>query len=286
MFPASNWQMVRFARYLGNSVTSWETVNNYLAGVRTLHRIGGYPVPDTNDPNLDLVLRGLRFELAHATKQAKPMTPRLLFQIYQHINTADPWDVVKFAALILGFYLFLRASNLVPMSKEDFTPGEQLTVGDIRRHEGFLIVDVRWSKTVQYKQKINSLPLIPAKRTEICPVFWTTKVLELCERKKSDPLFSVTSNGQNAPLTYKKLSSQLKTWVKAAGVDPTAHTLHGLRRGGCSWALQAGLVGPEIQLMGDWVTLAYIRYLDVSAQRKMTSMVRFVDQVNRQTANF
>lgn len=39
-------------------------------------------------------------------------------------------------------------------------------------------------------------------------------------------------------------------------------------------------MGQEIQLMGDWATLAYFRYLDTTTEQKINSMVKFVDQVN------
>lgn len=280
MFPATEWQMVRFARYLGNSVTSVETVKNYLAGVRTLHRVGGFRVPDPSEPNLNLLLRGLKFELAHATKQARPMTPRILYMIYQQLRLEDKLELISFAALVLGFYLFLRPSNLVPTTEADFLPGEQLTKGDVRRQGAYTMVDIRWSKTVQYKQKINSLPLIPSEKIEICPVFWTNVVKSINNRGKDDPLFSFLQGKRPVVVTYSQLSRRLKEWMVRIGRDPEGYTLHGLRRGGCSWGLQAGLVGQQIQLMGDWATLAYFRYLDTTMEQKIHSMVRFVDEVN------
>lgn len=279
MFPADEWQLVRFARYLGNSLTSAETVQNYLSGVRTLHRIGGYSVPDASSPNLALMIRALKFELAHATKQAKPLTPRLLFRIYQHINLSEPQDLVAFCALLIGFYLFLRASNLVPVSQQEFNPQEQLTNANVRMYKNITIIDVGWSKTIQYKEKVNSLPLIPVSKKEICPTFWVHVLEKVNGGKPDTPLFSYLKEGELKILTYAQLTRKLKDWVAAAGEDAQGFSLHGLRRGGCSWALQSGLVGQEIQLMGDWASLAYFRYLDTTTEQRIQSMVKFAEHV-------
>lgn len=286
MFPADEWQLVRFARYLGNSLTSVETIQNYLSGVRTLHKVGCFPVPDLTAPNLRLMLRALKFELAHATKQAKPMTPRLLFRIYQQVHLSDPQELVAFSALIIGFYLFLRASNLVPSSQGEFSPQEQLTNANVRNYNDITIIDVGWSKTVQYKEKINSLPLIPVDRKEICPTFWTKVLIKVNGGNPDTPLFSYSENGETKILTYAQLSRKLRTWVVAAGEEEQGHSLHGLRRGGCSWALQSGLVGQEIQLMGDWASLAYFRYLDTTTEQRIKSMVKFAEHVNADTKFF
>lgn len=54
MFPADVWQMIRYARYIANTVTSCETVLNYLSGVRRLHELAGYHVPGPDEPNIDI----------------------------------------------------------------------------------------------------------------------------------------------------------------------------------------------------------------------------------------
>ena len=55
-------------------------------------------------------------------------------------------------------------------------------------------------------------------------------------------------------LTYKQLCKLLKKWVAATGRDPERYTPHCLRGGGATHALNAGITGEEIKLMGDWAT--------------------------------
>lgn len=276
-FPASEWQMVRYARYIANTVVSYETVINYLAGVRTLHRLGGYALPDLREsPNLIHILRAIKFELAHPIKQAEPVTPELLRELYDFIDLSSLRDIVCFTALLLGFYMFLRKSNLVPDTLQGFNPSEQLIRSDIRIGNGLVLVEIKWSKTLQYREKILLLPLIPASDKRICPVFWLQLMLGKIQASPADPLLAVPGPAGLQPVTYAQLGERLKQLVAATGRPAERYTLHGLRRGGTCHALESGLVGEDLKIMGDWASDAYMTYIDQTVQRRVRNMVQFM----------
>lgn len=191
MFPADSWQLIRYARYVANMVTSAETVNNYISGVRKLHQLAGFPVPGTNDPNLSHMLRAIKFELAHPIKRAVPMTPDLLRDIYRQIDLGSLEDVVCYIALLLGFFMFLRKSNLVPDTKLNFNSEEQLIRKDVRIGPNMVVVQIRWTKTMQYRDKQLWLPLIPVKDKTICPVFWIKWLMSHIGGKPEDPVLAL-----------------------------------------------------------------------------------------------
>lgn len=276
-FPATAWQMVRFARYVANTVTSYETVQNYLSGVRTLHKLGGFEVPGPDEPNVRHLMRAIKQELAHPIKQAEPMTPQLLRQIYEHVDLKDECHIVCYTALLVGFCLFLRKSNLVPEGAGNFNPQKQLTRADVRLGENIALVMVRWTKTIQYKEKELVLPLLSAKDLRLCPIFWLKLMCKKVVASDIDPLFSLSGGSKGiTPLTYEKLARQLKLWVQKTGKLGDRYTLHGLRRGGACHALEVGLMGEELKILGDWATDAYMRYLDLSLQKRVNSMVQFM----------
>ena len=123
--------MVRFARYMGNTVGTIGTLKNYTGGVRKLHDLGGYTVPDPGESNYKLIIQALKAELAKPVKQAIVMMPELLRDMYNYIDLQDPLEVVCYTAVLVRFYLFLWKSNLVPNSTLSFNPDEQLTRGDV-----------------------------------------------------------------------------------------------------------------------------------------------------------
>ena len=250
LFPADSYQMVRFARYIGNTVVTVGTVQNYAGGVRKLHDLGGFKVPDSGEPSFKLIIQALRFELAKPTKQAKAMTPQLLRQIYNHVDLNKPLEVVCYTAILIGFYLFLRKSNLVPDSSVTFNPEQKLARGDVFIAGWLVVLDIRWSKTIQYKEKELLLPLIPAKCQAICPIYLIWYMLMSIPWQPQDPLFSVPKKGRNIALNYEQLRKLLAKWVAMTGEDPEGYTPHCLRRGRCTHALNAGLAGEDIQLIG------------------------------------
>lgn len=280
MFPASEWQLIRYARYVANMVTSYDTVVNYISGVRTLHRLGGFTVIEFSSANLAHILKGLKHELARPVRQAVPVTPDLLRRMYNWVDMSSVKQIVCYTALLMGFYLFLRKSNLVPESATAFNEGEQLVRSDVKIGRSLVLIEIKWSKTLQFKEKLLLLPLIPAKDKRICPVFWLRMMMSLVQAARGDPLFMIpTKNGVLKPLTYDQLTKQFKQWVAEIGEDPQEHSLHGLRRGGACHALESGLVGEDIKIMGDWASLAYMKYLDQTLQRRVKNMVQFMENV-------
>lgn len=204
MFPATAWQLVRYARYIANTVTSYETVQNYLAGVRKLHELGGYKVPGPQEPNIKHIMRALRQELAHPIKQAEPMTPVMLQAIYHQVDLKNKTEIVAYIALLVGFYLFLCKSNLVPDGKNSFNPQKQLTRADLHIGNKTVLVVIKWSKTIQYQEKELLLPLLLAKDITICPIFWLKLMIKKVRATGSEPLFAIPCiNGKGVePLTY------------------------------------------------------------------------------------
>ena len=281
-FPAPEWQLVRFARYLANGVTSYDTVKGYMSTIKTVHEIGAYQYP-VDIAMLKMEMRSIRFELAGPIKKATPITPQILCDIYSVIQLSDPLHVVAYLALVMGFCLFLRKSNLVPETRGTFNPKEQLTWGNLWWRNDIPMITIEWSKTRQYRNKPLDLPLIAAKQIRVCPIYWLLYVKIKFSPKDTDPMFSYPSAGEMVPLTYPVLSKLLKEWVSMANLDNDGSqnfTLHGLRRGGANHALTVGLASEDIMLMGDWASLAYLEYIDLTMDRRVMNMVQFMDHVD------
>ena len=170
-FPTTEWNLIRFARYLANGVTLYDTVKNYLSAVKRFHELGSVVFPSSLHL-LKIEMMSIKWELVSVVRKAAPLTPKVLKDIYGKVDLSSPVEVVAYVALLLGFYLFLRRSNLVSETGERFEPKEQLTRKDIWKLGNLTVVDIKWNKTNQYRQRDLILPLIPAKSKIICPVFW------------------------------------------------------------------------------------------------------------------
>ena len=72
---------------------------------------------------------------------------------------------------------------------------------------------------------------------------------------------------------HHRFSSGPQIWgVK----DAALFTGHSFRRGGATWAFQAGIPGELIQICGDWASDAYKRYLEFSMDDKLNLAAQFV----------
>ena len=252
-FPADSWQLCRFAQYLSNLGRAPGTVANAVSTVRTLQALKGYPTPDLYDVAIKLELKGLKNTSGHIKRQAKCMTPQLLRSIHNKVNFKDETEMVCFVALLTGFFLLLRKSNMVPISmsgKTGFDPQKQFRRCDFKLGQKTVLVDVRWSKTIQKSGRILQLPLLPLVNKEICPIYWIKKMVNTIPAKSTDPFFLVPHKGKYVPLTYKKLGDQLKTLAQEVKGTQEGWTLHCLRRGGATWCFNIDIGSEAIRLMG------------------------------------
>ena len=156
--PAQGLQLRRFAQYLAESPTilAINTINNYLWGLRTFHRLLNLPPPDTSEFLTTLTIRGLKLLLAKPLKQAEPITPEILGKMFLHVNLKSEEQMVAWTALIFGFQMLLHKSNLVPDTQKDFDPDRQLARHSLCLAHNAIIVDIEWSKTP--RRRFSSYP--------------------------------------------------------------------------------------------------------------------------------
>ena len=101
-------------------------------------------------------------------------------------------------------------------------------------------------------------------------VWWLRRMMRLRRRagpvRSSDPLFVVSG----APLRAEMMGSFVKCMVRAAGGDDARVGTHGLRRGGATTALAAGVDPETIRMLGRWDSGVYQIY----AQRSRCAAMR------------
>jgi len=216
-------------------------------------------------------LKGLRRTMVHATKQAKPMTPDMLKKIHDTLNFSDAYQVSLWSTMLSGFYMMLRKSNLVPKSVKAFKASEQLTRGDIKVNKKALLVYVRWSKTIQFRQKVLKFPILAKPKSRICPVKAYRDMIKLHPGNEDEPAFSVKDGAKLKPITYRRFNKFIKTCVQNIGYDPKGYSSHSLRRGGATWAMQQGVPSELVAIYGDWASECYKRYIDWSLDERLTA---------------
>jgi len=235
------------------------------------------PFPDYKYNRL---VEGIKKIKKHTVQRAAIMTPRILKDIGSTIDKTDVFQVVAWTAVLIGFYLFLRKSNLVSDSAAKFDPGKQLVRSDVVLEQRQAVVKIRWSKTNQTNEKTLKVPLSTISDQRICPLYWLRLMGTMVAAKPSTPLFNLCTKGGFKPLTYRLFSNFLKGKVKALGLDGDRFTPHCLRRGGCTWAYNSNIPETSIQVMGDWSSLAYRTYIQINVNTRMKDFLMFIENLD------
>ena len=120
---------------------------------------------------------------------------------------------------------------------------------------------IKWSKTRQHKEgiRIVSLPSIP--HSPLCPVTAIHHYFSLVPASPDDPFFCFPTATGLTPVTASFFATTLKKLLGKLGLAPTHYSPHSFRRGGATFAFQAGAPEHLLQLHGDWRSDAYKQYL-------------------------
>lgn len=177
----------------------------------------------------------------------------------------------------MGFHLLLRASNITSKSTTYFDPEVNLTRSDFRMHGDLLLVHIRWTKTLQFKERKLLIPVIPFTDQDISAVWWFEFMISWIPAPPQAPAFSVPKGDKLYPLSYSQLDRLMKVWCQRAKIDSARLILHCLRRGGASWLKEKGVSDSVIQAMGDWRTMMFLRYIDSALQTRLEAMAMFAE---------
>lgn len=259
-WPASTETLCLFAQHLAKRMRSVKTIENYLYAVKKLHLYAGTKqVPNLKDFQIQLTLRGIKRQLRHRVRQAKPLTPKLLLKISQQLDPKNSTHLVFWAALLTGFYLLLRKSNLVPKNQNSFDKKKQLSRKNVHVTKKYVKVVITWSKTIQFNQKKLSLKMYKIPKSRLCPVLAFNNMFAAVRIQQNDPCF-LCKNGK--PLSYHMLKYYLKKFLKQAKVKKYfLYSGHSMRRGGLDWGYRLGLSKSYLKALGNWKSNCFEAYL-------------------------
>ena len=273
-FPVTQWQCVRFAVYLSFWFKSPGSIKNYVSGICILNELNGFGKVQRGTLYKNAI-RGIRRNLKHQVKQAKPITYDILERMVQYVDVEDEKQLAIWTAMLFGFHLFLRKSNLVPENRQH-QPNFQISRRDLRYHNGVLITHIKWSKTDQFAQKPLHLPMVIRQDSCVCPVKWALLMCKRIPAQGCHNAFSFHENGELVPVTYNDLTTQMRIWLMKANVkNPHEYSSHTLRRGGSTQAFENGVPEISIKLLGNWASEAYRRYIDVNLESRLRAWVLF-----------
>lgn len=281
--PASVNTLTVYMEFLAQKFSSAQVIGNYMQGVKTLHLFNNAEVGNFQHLAIKLMMKGLARLKRHMPKQAAPITPEILLAFRQHLDLTDPNDASFWALFILAFFLMARKSNLVPDNKCNFDPSKQLIRADIQINRQGLLVSLKWSKTLQMGGRVHRVPLLTMPDSALCP---REAYVNMCRRvpgNGGEPVFKSKEGRKWVPLTYNMFQTKLKFLCHQVGLEPADYSSHSFRRGGATFASEAGVPRNLIMLIGDWRSAAVDRYIECSMGAKVIAARVIRDRLSKNT---
>ena len=160
------------------------------------------------------------------------------------------------------------------MSARKFDPSKQLTKTDFRFFSWGTLVTIRWSKTIQFRERVVDIPLPCIPGSKLCP---TTAIIHAFHFTNSTTANGQAFNWVDYPsltahfFTYNMFISKLRDHLTTMGIDPQSYAGHSFRRGGASFAYQSGVPLELIKALGDWRSDTILIYLTMPLTIRLPS---------------
>ena len=272
-FPATSDIICQYAAFLARTLKV-SSIRNYLHIIGLLHKELGLKNPLAGNWVLDTLIKGMKRAKGDAVKQKFPITVDLLFSIWHLLNFRSSFDSAFWAICLTAFFGMFRKSHLLVTTAGKFNPLQQFIRSDFSFYPWGVLISVRWSKTIQFRERTISIPLPAIPNSILCPVVAIRHAFSMAD--------SCTDSGQAfcwldkstlrlRSFTYRYFLDKLRRCLGSLGLPAELYATHSFRRGGASFAFQAGVPIEMIKLLGDWKSNAVLMYLTVPVNLRINS---------------
>ena len=250
--------LVRSSKSLG-------TIRNYVSAIRSfLHDRG---VPDSAgflaSPGWGVMMKGLTNTIRQTEDRRSALSFEELQLLVGFCNSDRAYLSTKIG-LIFGFMGYLRLSNLAPESASSFDSAWHTSWADVHVSGAGIMIDLKWSKTMQAVKGVTPIPLPALDNELVCPVrAWEEYVghLSHIEPSRLVPLLLSTDASRGEVISAARFRGMFHRVCKAAGLGHRGLTPHSLRRGGASNSFKSGVPLHHIKAHGTWRSATVERYL-------------------------
>jgi len=270
--PCSADQVCLYIAWLMGSL-KYNSICQYISALNSFLQRNGEKSINYEDYELKRMFKGARRELGSSVKQAEPLLPEHLLLIVNLLSDS-PGHVAFKAALILAFRALLRKDQVTD------TPNT-LNRGDFQFFEWGMVLTIRRSKTIQFRERTVQIPVSRLARHELCAVHWVRLHFKQLPASLDEPAFRLPLGLGSTPLTYKIYMDSIRYYSGLVGLDPSCFSTHSLRRGGATFLLMTGISVKEIMLIGDWSSNTVFKYFDLPLSHRVCQDQRVADILSK-----
>ena len=167
--PATSSTICLYAPFLARSL-KFSSIKQHLSIIGLLHKEFGLPNPLLDNWHLSSLLTGVKRVMGNAPMQKLPITLDILRGIFGRLNLNYSVDASFWAICLVAFFGMFRKSHPLSTTSSSFDPVRQFTKADFRFFPWGVLIRVRWSKTIQFREKEVFVPLPRVPGSPFCPV--------------------------------------------------------------------------------------------------------------------
>ena len=253
------YDVLQFISHLATKNLTMGSINNVLSGAKAWVFDAGGDASVFESRDTVRMKRALVKTHQRPPTQAPPLSPTDLFLVIQFLRRLGPASLAPIAALLMGYFTFMRQSNLVVSSPSAWNDPHTIRRRDVRPHNLGLSVSIMSSKTIRSPEGAVSVlvPVVPD--SILCPVSAWFQATNYCPAPLSAPAFMAAPS---RPLDQRTLSRILRSTLLALQVPQAgSYTLHSLRRGGARACHAQGVDPSAIKAQGTWESDAVFDYI-------------------------
>ena len=143
-------------------------IANYVSALKAHFVLYDLPFEVLDHPKVKYFVKSIRINRPLAITSHNVITIPILIQISQSCEALDSGGVYR-TAILLGFFAFVRLSNLAPHALGLFDETRDLTGEDVMFTKDHAKVIIKWSKTIQTRDRIQCVTLPKLRNKIICP---------------------------------------------------------------------------------------------------------------------
>lgn len=270
-FPCSTEQVCVYIAYLAKTC-KYSSIRQYLSALNNLLRSMSYPPIDYSSYQIQTCLKGALRTLGGEAKIAKPLLPSELVLIFECLSNSRGHNAFR-AAMLVCFRALLRKCQITASAST-------LLRRDITFTKWGMIITVRRSKSIQFKERCLEIPVAALSNNLLCAVYWLRKHFSEVPAPSDSPIIIIPAYGS---LPYHVYESTLKLFSKKAGLNPDHYSSHSLRRGGATFLSISGSSIQEIKHRGDWASSCVYKYISTPLEGRILDDLRVADVLSNFT---
>ena len=273
--PTSDTLLCQYLVWQSRTVEP-RNLGGYLSAIRNLHLSLGLPWVDLRDRFMvGWVVKGLKRLIGGQIRRKLAITLALLARMRKcpGIDWKSPRMKAVWAVMLLAFFTISRKDNFTVDKVNAFNARKNLTRGDVKVLQSGIHCTFRKSKGNQFGERAHQVVALAAPGRILDPKAAVEEAFSLGQRNRAtDPAFLVPGPSGWVPLTHSVFVGSLKHCLVQIGVDPGGYSGHSFRRGGATYAHRLGIDPLLIKRMGDWLSDAYMVYVDPNTPEGLVAL--------------